>query len=121
MKQSPHAIKHKRKKTVRKAQTQEEMLHDEKKIPKEQLEDYKKRKFITSNDKLEEKKSHLKGHKSKRTSPKEVTFETEPEHIHQEGEYWIKRTQRQIVENTSRFTKRLLQGAHRLVSRMKKK
>jgi len=121
MKRSPHSIKHGRKKAVRRAQSKEPVLQEEKKVTPKQRKDLEKKKFLTTEKKLREKKSHLKGHKSKRTSPKEVTFETEPEHIHKEGEYWIRRTQRQVLDKVARLTKRLLRGTKRFMKKFKKK
>lgn len=114
MKKSPHKYKHMRKKAVRKAQSEEPI---QKEISSPLFEFMKV--WLSSPKSVKRNRGRARTtHRSKHTSPEEVTFQTEPEHIHFEGVKWIKNTQKKIVDATVRLSKKLMhqQG----VSRKKK-
>ncbi|MCB1116461.1 MAG: hypothetical protein KDK71_08330 [Chlamydiia bacterium] len=102
MKNSPHRMKHQQKKAIRQAQ-KEEYETDEKVMKpkaKKKAVTSKKTKKIARKKAASKKRSHM-------TSPKEVTWETEPESIHQEGEHWIKTIQKQTRYQAKRLQKKL--------------
>lgn len=109
MKDSPHRRKHMRAKAVRKAQTEEPIDHDAKLPKEEQI----KRVLAPKKSVARNRGRSAATHRSKRTSPKEVDFETEPEHIHFEGIKWIQATQKQILDHTIRLSKKLVQYGNR--------
>lgn len=115
MKNSPHRNKQRVRKEVRKAQSEEEVLHDEKKMTKTQ-----EKQWLTSEEKLDKKSSRLKGHKSKRTSPTETGFETEPDHIHKEGQYWFDKTQKVVMDHAEKLKQKFLHGTRKLFKGWKK-
>jgi len=45
--------------------------------------------------------------KSHQTSPSDVTWETEPESIHQEGKHWIKNLRKQTLNAAKKLQKHL--------------
>jgi len=102
MKNSPHRMKHEQRKAIRQAQKEE--YETEKKEMKEE----DKKKFVTSSktNKIAKSKATSKK-KSHMTSPDDVTWETEPENIHKEGEHWMKTIQKKTLEATGRFHKKL--------------
>ncbi|QVL57365.1 MAG: hypothetical protein KFB93_08295 [Simkaniaceae bacterium] len=102
MKKSPHRMKHEQKKAIRQAQ-KEEYKTDEKVIKEEA-----KKKAVTSKrtNKIAKAKASSKK-KSHKTSPDEVTWETEPESIHKEGAHWIKTIQKQTTDKAGRLRKKL--------------
>lgn len=95
-------MKHEQKKAIRKAQKQEYET-DKKEIlekDKKKAVTSKKTNKATRGKAKSKKKSHM-------TSPEEVTWETEPESIHAEGERWIKTIQKQTLDATARLQKKL--------------
>ena len=101
MKNSPHRMKHERSKAIRSAQ-KEEYETDTKMITENE-----KKKGITSEHTnkivrgkgLSKKTSHM-------TSPSDVTWETEPEHIHQEGARWTASIQKKTLDMAGRLQKK---------------
>ncbi|MCH9614174.1 MAG: hypothetical protein SP1CHLAM54_11900 [Chlamydiia bacterium] len=109
MKDSPHRRKHVKAKAVRKAQSEAKVDRDVKAPKKAQV----KRASTSKKTVARNRGRAPTSHRSKRTSTKEVTFETEPEHIHFEGLKWIQSTQKQILDHTIRFSKKLVQYGNR--------
>jgi len=104
MKNSPHRMKHQQRKAIRSAQ-REETYHTD---PKEISSEGAKKKNVTSAKKAKIAKGKAESkHKHHMTSPDDVTWETEPESIHQEGKKWIKTIQKQTLETASRLQKKL--------------
>lgn len=85
------------------------------------MKEFEKKRYVITEEKLRKKESHLKGQKSKRTSPKEVTFDTQPAHMHNDREYWIRRTQQSVLKKAAGFTKKLLHKTKRLLKKFKRK
>ena len=89
MKNSPHRMKHEQKKAIRKYQKQEYETEETKISEEEQ------KKHLTSSKTNKsargkagpKKKSHM-------ATPKDVTWQTEPESIHREGKNRIERVQK---------------------------
>ena len=103
MKRSPHRLKHEQKKAIRQAQREAV----DKKEPGE-LNKKQKKTYLSSPRKVKISKAKVTSkHKHHMTSPNEVTFQTEPENIHQEGEYWIRKVQRKTLNATNHFQKKL--------------
>ena len=102
MKNSPHRMKHEQKKAIRKAQKDE--YETDEKVIKEGA----KKKAVTSKrtNKIAKGKASSKK-KSHMTSPKDVTWETEPESIHKEGSHWIQTIQKQTTDTAGRIRKKL--------------
>ena len=102
MKNSPHNIKHKRCKAIREAQKEgyqtetKEITENDK---KQHLTSPKCQK-IAKGKASSRKKSHM-------TSPDDVTWKTEPESVHQEGEHWMKTIQKQTLDKAGRLQKKL--------------
>lgn len=102
MKNSPHRMKREQKKAIRKAQ-KEEYETDEKvmkKSAKKKAITSKKTHKVARGKASSKKKSHM-------TSPKDVTWETEPESIHKEGIHWIQTIQKQTTDAAGRIRKKL--------------
>lgn len=95
-------MKHEQKKAIRKAQKEE--YETDEKVMKEGA----KKKAITSKktNKIAKGKTGSKK-KSHKTSPEDVTWETEPESIHKEGSHWIQTIQKQTSDATGRLRKKL--------------
>lgn len=95
-------MKHQQKKAIRQAQKQE--IETEEKVMKPKA----KKKAVTSKrtNKIAKGKANSRK-KSHMTSPKEVTWETEPESIHQEGSHWIQTIQKQTINKARRLQKKL--------------
>lgn len=102
MKNSPHRVKHQQKKAIRQAQKEEYETDEKTMKPKA------KKRAVTSKqtNKIARGKANSKK-KSHKTSPDEVTWETEPESIHQEGSHWIKTIQKQTINKARRLQKKL--------------
>lgn len=102
MKNSPHRMKHQQKKAIRQAQKEE--FETDEKVMKPKA----KKKAVTSKrtNKIAKGKAGSKK-KSHMTSPEEVTWETEPESIHQEGAHWMKTIQKQTIDKARRLQKKL--------------
>jgi len=99
MKKSPHRMKHETRKAVRQAQ-KEEYEVDDKEIKQ-------KKTYLASPKKLKKSKGKASSkHKHHMTSPDEVTFETEPESIHQEGYRWMQTIQKQTLNAAVRIQKK---------------
>ncbi len=102
MKNSPHRRKHEMKKAIRQAQKMEYETE-----PKEVSEKTKKT-YLSSPEKVKISKARASSkHKHHMTSPDEVTWETEPEHIHQEGKSWARKVQKRTLEHAQRVQKKL--------------
>ena len=98
MKNSPHRRKHEQRKAVR--QAQKETYETDEKRPSEK----QKKTYLSSPENVKKSKARASSkHKHHMTSPDDVTFETEPESIHKEGEHWIKTVQKQTIEHANRF------------------
>ncbi|MCB1084555.1 MAG: hypothetical protein KDK60_00460 [Chlamydiia bacterium] len=95
-------MKHEQKKAIRAAQKEE--------FEKEtsEITEKAKKKAVTSRktNKAARGKARSKK-KSHMTSPKEVTWETEPESIHKEGEHWVKTIQKQTLDAAGHLQKKL--------------
>ncbi|MGE0199237.1 MAG: hypothetical protein AB7N99_05770 [Simkaniaceae bacterium] len=102
MKKSPHRMKHEQRKAVRQAQKQE--YEQEEKVMQE--EDIKKNITSSHTNKIVKNKTASKK-KSHKTTPGEVTWKTEPDSIHKEGEYWTKTLQKQTIDAAGRLKKKL--------------
>lgn len=102
MKNSPHRMKHEQKKAIRQAQKQEYETEE-----KEMLEKDKKKAVTSSKTNKTARGKAQSKKKSHMTSPDEVTWETEPESIHIEGERWIKTIQKQTLDAAGRLNKKL--------------
>ncbi|MBF5059759.1 hypothetical protein [Candidatus Neptunochlamydia vexilliferae] len=102
MKNSPHRMKHQQKKAIRAAQKEEYETKEKKMLEKDQ------KKALTSpkTNKIAKGKASSKK-KSHMTSPKDITWETEPESIHKEGKHWIQTIQKQTLDTASRLRKKL--------------
>ncbi len=102
MKNSPHRMKHEQKKAIRKAQKTE--YESEEKV----MQNKAIKKAVTSKktNKIAKGKAGSK-RKSHKTSPDAVTWETEPESIHQEGKHWIQMIQKQALDSAGRLNKKL--------------
>jgi hypothetical protein len=101
MKNSPHRIKHEQKKAVRRAQ--KEQCETEAKV----ISPKAKKKAVTSKRTNKIAKGKVGSKKtSHMTSPQDVTWETEPESIHQEGSHWIKTIQKQTINKARRLQKK---------------
>lgn len=102
MKNSPHRMKHEQRKAIREAQKEEYQTEDK------EMKEEDKEKFVTSSktNKIAKGKAASKK-KSHMTSPDDVTWETEPEHIHQEGERWSETVQKQTLDTAGRLRKKL--------------
>lgn len=101
-------MKHERNKAVRESQ-KKDVLQEAKK-----MKDSEKKKFITSfrmNKIARGKVSPRK--KSHMTSPDEVTWKTEPQSIHKEGEHWVKTLQKQILESARYVQRKFTHLKHR--------
>ncbi|MCB1106907.1 MAG: hypothetical protein KDK76_02295 [Chlamydiia bacterium] len=95
-------MKHQQKKAIRSAQKKEYETEE-----KEMTEEEKK-KYVTSPKTNKIAKGKAKStKKSHKTSPQDVTWETEPESIHQEGARWIKTIQKQTLNAAGRLQKKL--------------
>ena len=96
MKDSPHHRKHQRNKEIRKAQNIEPETD-----PKEPSDENIK-KYFSSEKQVKRSESKISStHGSKRTSPHDTGFETEPESIHPEGEKWNKVVNAQAQERAA--------------------
>ena len=95
-------MKHEQKKAIRKAQ-KEEYETDEK-----VMKDKAGKKAVTSKkiNKTAKGKTGSKK-KSHKTSPEDVTWETEPDSIHQKGKHWIQTIQKQALDSAGRLRKKL--------------
>ncbi len=103
MKKSPHRFKHEQKKAIRKAQQE---ATDQKTTG--QLSEKQKKTYLSSPRKVKISKAKIASkHKHHMTSPNEVTFQTEPESIHQEGEYWIRKVQKKTLTTANQLQKKL--------------
>ncbi len=102
MKNSPHRRKHEQKKAIRSAQ--KEAFETDAKVPKEATV----KKYTTSEKtaKINRGKVDPK-HKHHQTSPKDVTWDTEPDSIHKEGKSWVKTLQKQTLNAASRLQKKI--------------
>jgi len=101
MRHSPHRMKHEQKKAVRQAQKQEYMT-DEKMIK----EKAKKRAVTSKRTNKIVREKALSRKKSAMSSPKDVTWKTEPESIHKEGRRWVETIQKQTLNAAKRLRKR---------------
>lgn len=98
----PHRMKHEKKKAIRAAQ-KEEYEAEEKKMKDEDI-----KKYTTSSEKAKINRGKASTeHKHHKTSPDDVTWETEPESIHKEGANWMQTVQKQTLETASRLQKKL--------------
>ena len=102
MKNSPHNIKHQQKKAIRSAQD-EEYQTEEKQIKEKAIKRgaTSEKTNKTTKGKIGSKK------KSHKTTPGEVTWETEPDSIHREGGRWIQTIQKQTLDAAGRLQKKL--------------
>jgi len=102
MKNSPHRMKHEKRKAIREAQ--KEGYQTEKK----EMPDSEKKHYVTSpkRQKIAQAKASSKKN-SHMTSPDDVTWETEPESIHPEGDHWMKTIQKQTLDTAGRLQKKL--------------
>ena len=102
MKNSPHRIKHEQKKAIR--QTQKKEYKTDEKVMKKSA----RKKAVTSKktNKIARGKATSKK-KSAMSSPKDVTWKTEPESIHQTGSHWIQTIQKKTIAATKRLRKKL--------------
>ncbi len=100
MKKSDHYYEHQRKKAVRESTNEKETsITPEKLIKNPHFKDQFDPEHM---EKLpRKKKKHMKKH-SKRSSPKEVGFETEPDHIHHQNEFSQKIAKRKSLEHKKR-------------------
>ena len=102
MKGSPHKIKHTRKKAIRSAQKKTAET-DSKQL---KSKDIKKSTITAKRAKINRGKADPK-HRHHKTSPKEVTWETEPESIHKKGARWLVGIQKKTLETSFLLKKRL--------------
>ena len=102
MKKSPHRMKHEQRKAIRQAQKEEYQTEEK------EIKDKSQKSFITSpkTNKIASAKASSKK-KSHQTSPSDVTWETEPENIHQEGRRWIKVLKKQTLNTAKTLQKKL--------------
>ena len=102
MKNSPHRLKHEQRKAIRSAQ-KEEYETQAKEMKEEEV-----KKHTTSPEKAKINRGKKDPeHKHHKTSPDDVTWETEPESIHKEGSSWIQTIQKQTLDTASRLQKKL--------------
>lgn len=102
MRNSPHRMKHEQKKAIRSAQKKEYEIEES------ALKEEEVKKHVTSkktNKSARGKAASKK--KSKKASPQDVTWETEPDNIHKEGEHWMKTIQKQTLDAGRRLQKKL--------------
>lgn len=102
MKGSPHKMKHARKKAIRAAQKQEA----KKDLKQMKSKEIKKNTVSSQTAKINRGKANPK-HKHHKTSPKDVTWATEPESIHQKGARWLESVQKKTLETSFFLQKRL--------------
>ena len=95
-------MKHEQSKAIRAAQKKEAQKEEK------EIKDKSQKSFLTSpkTKKIAQARVVSK-RKSHQTSPDDVTWETEPESIHQEGEHWIKTLQKQTLNSARRLQKKL--------------
>lgn len=102
MKNSPHRLKHEKQKALRHAQNQDYQT-DRKEISEE-----RKKIHISSPKKVKINRARANPlHKHHKTSPKEVTWETEPDSPHREGSHWIRTIKKQTATFASHLRKKL--------------
>ena len=102
MKKSPHRLKHEKAKAIREAQKQG--YQQEEKV----IKDKEKKIHITSSKKAKINRSKANpSHKHHKTSPDEVTWETEPDSPHREGARWIETVKKQTMSATSHLRRKL--------------
>ncbi len=99
MSHSPHRNRHLQKKAVRQAQHLD--YESDEKVPT----DKQIHKACTSPKVAKENREKAKSHQKEGhiTTPKETTFQTEPESIHQEGRRWKEVVQKQDTDRTQRI------------------
>ena len=104
MSSSPHHHDHLREKTLRRAQREETPTSD---IKTPKIEALKVN--MTSEKVAKENRGKASSHHvSKRTSPDTVHVDTEPQHLHKEGFYWIKTLHKQVKHMAKRLSHKLM-------------
>jgi hypothetical protein len=104
MKDSPHHRNHLKKKAIREANA----MKDSGALPKEMIENPNfKKQFDAKESSLPHKPDKQTKQKSKRTSAREVTHETEPDSIHTENAKWNHVLQTQTQEKNLLLNKKL--------------
>ncbi|MBI3211372.1 MAG: hypothetical protein HYZ47_01635 [Simkania negevensis] len=103
MNNSPHHLKHQQRKAIRKAQKEETYQTDPSHISEKQ-----KKTYLSKPEKVKQQEGKAASqHRHHMTSPEEVTWKTEPQHIHLEGKHWIKTIRKKVVNAAARFQKKL--------------
>lgn len=101
MKRSPHKYKHRKHKEVVKAQFLD-YQQDAKGI------DPSYHGYVTSSKKAKINRGKADPqHKHHKTSPKDVTWETEPDSMHREGRHWVRVIGKQTKETARRIGKKM--------------
>jgi hypothetical protein len=99
---SPHRRKHTQKKAIREAQKQEYETEASKITEKE------KKKYVTSKKTNKVTRGKAQSNKkSHKTSPDDVTWQTEPDSAHREGTRWIETVQKQTLDVAAKLSKKL--------------
>lgn len=112
---SPHRYKKTVRKEVRKAQSEEPLLHDD----KTGIDEKTRARYVTTKEEVEKKAHKLKGRRDKMANPVETGWETEPDHIHHDAEYREKRVHEKIVDQAKRFGKKLVKHSKDLFKKWK--
>ena len=101
MKNSPHKHKHEKHKAVRKAQDLEYVSPEKTFQPSKYTFFHSKKKR-----KIDAKKaSSLKNHH--KTSPRDVTWHTEPDDAHREGRHWLQVIKKQAKDGAEKLRQKL--------------
>ncbi|MEM7175588.1 MAG: hypothetical protein AAF443_06660 [Chlamydiota bacterium] len=98
MKHSPHKLKHQKHKAIQKVQDTDYQTDTK------EIQESSKKIYLTS---LKRSKiAHAKAsspHKHHKTSPSDVTWETEPDSAHREGTRWVRVIQKQTKDAALRL------------------
>ncbi len=104
MKNSDHHRKHLRKKAIREAQ---KLTYET--DPKQISESELHKQTCDPNTLLQkEHRITSSGKRSKMANPKEVTWETEPESLHQEGKRWMETSKKQSLDKGYRLRDKMI-------------
>ena len=102
MKHSPHKLKHQKHKAIRKTQDTDYQTDAK------EIKDHSKKIYVTSAKKSKINRAKASSsHKHHKTSPKDVTWKTEPDSAHREGPHWVRVIQKQTKDAALRLRKRL--------------
>ncbi len=99
MSPSPHRHTKNKKKAI---------LHSPSPLTQEKkLTDKQKAHYLASSKTVKINRGKTNRKVSRRASPQDVSYLTEPEHVHQEGRHWINVIQKQTIHFASKLTAKL--------------